>query len=265
MMGEVTTSDGAKIHYEIEGAKDGPPLLFSNSLGTDLHMWDGQMAEAEKLGFRVIRYDQRGHGKSEAPKGPYALARLAEDVADLLDALKIEKAAFCGISMGGMTGMHLAKQHPPRFTRLALCNTAAWMPPLDMWEGRIKAVNAGGMQAVAETVVGRWFTPEYRKSNAVEVDRIRVMILSTPADGYVGCCAAIRDMDERDFLGTIEAPALVVIGAHDAATSPERGDYIAERIPGAQKSVLETAHLSNVERPEDFNRVVFGFLSGERA
>ena len=128
-------------------------------------MWDGQAAEAVGLGFRVIRYDQRGHGKSEAPKGSYTLERLADDVVDLLDALKIDKAAFCGLSMGGMTGIMLAKQHPHRFSRMALCNTAAHMAPREMWDGRIKSVTEGGMEAVVDGVVERWFTPAFREKN----------------------------------------------------------------------------------------------------
>jgi 3-oxoadipate enol-lactonase len=259
-MAEVTAGDGARIHYQIEGRGDGPPLVFSNSLGTNLHMWDVQAKEAEGLGFRVIRYDPRGHGQSDAPGGEYTLGRLADDVIDLLDELEIEKAAFCGLSMGGMTGMHLGKHHPRRFSRLALCNTTAFMPPRETWEARIKAVNEGGMAAISEAVVERWFTPDFRAREPVEVDRIRAQILATPPAGYVGCCAAIRDMDERDRLGTIEAPVLVVAGAHDPATTPEQAQYLVEHIPGAQKSVLESAHLSNIEKPDDFNRVVLGFL-----
>ena len=136
-MAEVTTSDGVRIHYEIEGRDDGPPLLFSNSLGTNLAMWDRQAAEAAGLGFRVIRYDQRGHGRSEAPDGDYTLERLGQDVIDLMKALKLEQTAFCGLSMGGMTAIWVAMHHPRRFTRMALCNTAVWMPPRDLWDERI--------------------------------------------------------------------------------------------------------------------------------
>jgi len=260
-MPEVTVSDGAKIHYKTEGREAGPPLVFSNSLGTSLAMWDGQAAEAVGHGFRVIRYDTRGHGKSDAPKGPYTLARLSDDLIDLLDALEIEATAFCGISMGGMTGMHAAKKHPRRFSRLALCNTAAHMAPRELWEQRIEAVSKRGMAAVADGVVERWFTSDFRSRQPQPVKRIREMLLSTNPDGYAGCCAAIRDMDERDFLGTIEASALVVVGAHDPATTPEKGKYIAEHIPGARLETLDCAHLSNVERPEDFNRIVLGFLT----
>ncbi|MGH6922805.1 MAG: 3-oxoadipate enol-lactonase [Propylenella sp.] len=261
-MPEARTSDGARIHYEVEGREEGPPLVFSNSLGTNLHMWDGQAEAATGLGFRVIRYDQRGHGRSDAPSGEYTLQRLGEDVLELLDALKIERTAFCGLSMGGMTGIWLALNHPRRFARMAQCNTAVWMPPRDLWETRIRSVGEGGMESVVDGVVERWFTPGFREENPGEVSRVRAMILTTNPAGYAGCCAAIRDMDMRDFLGTIEAPTLVVIGAHDPATPPERGQYIVERIPGAQKATLDTAHLSNVERRDDFNRVVLGFLAG---
>jgi len=263
-MPEATTSDGVKIHYEVEGREDGPPLVFSNSLGTNLHMWDGQMEAATGHGFRVVRYDQRGHGKSEAPPGEYAFARLGQDVLDLLDGLKIERSAFCGLSMGGMTGIWLALHHPRRFGRMAHCNTAVWFPPREFWDERIRAVREGGMESVADAVVERWFTRAFRQADPGETNRIRSMILTTEPAGYAGCCAAIRDMDMRSLLGTIEAPSLVVIGAHDPATTPERGEYIVRHIPGAQKAVLDSAHLSNVERREDFNRVVLGFLSGEQ-
>lgn len=260
-MAEVTVGDGTKIHYETGGTEFGPPLIFSNSLGTNLHMWDGQLAEAAGRGFRVIRYDQRGHGKSGVPKGPYTLARLADDVIDLLDALRIETTAFCGISLGGMTGMRIAKNHPRRISRLALCNTAAHMGPPEMWNQRIEAVTKGGMSAVVDAVVERWFTPQFRAAHLNRVAHIREMLLATDPAGYAGCSGAIRDMDERDFLGTIEASALVIVGAHDPATVPEKGEYIAAHIPGGRKEVLDAAHLSNIERPEDFNRVVFGFLA----
>jgi 3-oxoadipate enol-lactonase len=263
-MGEITTGDGILIHYEVEGREDGPPLLFSNSLGTDLHLWDAQATEAAGLGFRVIRYDQRGHGASRAPEGAYKLERLAQDVLDLLDGLGLSRTAFCGLSMGAMTGIWLAMHHPRRFTRLALCNTAVWMPPRDLWETRIRDVTEGGMQAILDGVVERWFTKRFREGNPDEVARIRAMILTIDPRGYAGCCAAIRDMDIRDRLGLIEAPTLVVIGAHDPATPPERGQYIVERIPGAQKVVLEAAHLSNIEAEAEFNRIVLGFLAGER-
>jgi 3-oxoadipate enol-lactonase len=262
-MPEITTTDGIRIRYEVGGRQDGPPLLFSNSLGTNLSMWDGQVRYAEARGFRVIRYDQRGHGKSGSPDGDYPLARLAEDVIDLLNALGIEKAVFCGLSMGGMTGMRLAIDHPERFSRMALCNTSSFMPPRDFWEARIKAVKDGGMEAIADAVVERWLTKEFRGSEIAATKRVRDMIVATNTTGYVGCCAAIRDMDLRKHLSGIGMPALVVIGAHDPATTPEQGEYIVAHFPGVRKAVLDSAHLSNIERRDEFNRIVLGYLAGD--
>jgi 3-oxoadipate enol-lactonase len=261
-MPSITTTDGVQIHYQVEGRADGRPLLFSNSLGTNLHLWDGQAEEALGLGFRVIRYDQRGHGKSEAPDGDYELPRLGKDVIDLLDALKIERTAYCGLSMGAMTGVWLAMHRSRRFSRLALCSVAVWMPPRDFWDTRIATVEGKGMAGVVDQVVERWFTAEFRKTNKRGVGKVAAMIAATDPVGYIGCCAAIRDMDLRDRLGVIEAPALVVVGAHDPATPPERGQYVVDHIPGAQKVVLAASHLSNIEQPEEFNRAVFGFLKG---
>jgi 3-oxoadipate enol-lactonase len=263
-MSEFTTGDGVRIHYQVEGREDGPPLLFSNSLGTNLGMWDAQAEAAAGLGFRVVRYDQRGHGRSAAPKGEYTLERLGLDAVELLDAIGIERAAFCGLSMGSMTGIWLAMHHPRRFSRFALCNCATFMPPRELWDGRIAAVTQSGMQAVVEGVVERWFTKAFREREPADVERVRQMILSTEPTGYAGCCAAIRDMDLRDRLGVIEAPCLVVIGAHDPATTPAAGQHVVERIPGAQKTVLDSAHLSNIEQRDEFNRAVLGFLAGDR-
>jgi len=264
-MVKVAMGDGVRINVETEGREDGPPLVFSNSLATNFSMWDVQAKEAVGLGFRVIRYDQRGHGASDAPDGDYTLPRLAQDVIDLLDALGIETASFCGLSMGGMTGMHLGKRHPRRFTRIALANTAAAMPGREIWDGRIKSAAENGMAAIADGTIERWFTPAFRAEHPERVAPVRAMILATDPKGYGGCCAAIRDMDERDQLGLIDAPVLVIVGASDPSTPPQRGQYVVERIPGARKAVIESAHLSNIEQPEAFNRLLFGFLTGERA
>ncbi|MGQ7793492.1 3-oxoadipate enol-lactonase [Faunimonas sp. B44] len=262
-MAEFRTGDGISIHYQVEGDADAPPLVFSNSLGTNLHMWDGQMAEAAAR-FRVIRYDQRGHGRSEAPQGPYTMDRLGRDVIELLDALQIEKTAFCGLSMGGMTGLWLTANHPRRFSHAALCNTAAHLPPRDLWDGRIRTVERNGMAAIQEAVVERWFTPAFREENPGEVDRIRAMIAATDPTGYAGCCAAIRDMDLRDVLGLIETPVMIVVGEHDPATTPEQGMAIAARVLGARSERIPAAHLSNVEQPARFNAVVLPYLAGGR-
>ena len=264
MMPDFTTNDGVRIHFETEGREDGPPLLFAHSLGTHLGLWDRQAREAAGLGFRVIRYDARGHGRSEAPDGDYTLERLGLDALGVLDRLGIDKAAFCGISMGAMAATWLAMHHPRRFSRVALCNSAAWMPDRQAWDDRINTVLKDGTEAVVDAVSERWFTPGFRAENPDEVERIRAMVLATDRNGYAGATAAVRDMDLRDRLGLIESPALVVIGVHDTVTPPERGQYLVERIPGAQKIVLEAAHLSSVEAADEFNRVVLRFLAGER-
>jgi 3-oxoadipate enol-lactonase len=260
-MPQIETSDGIHLNYELGGPADAPPLVFSNSLGSNLAMWDGQMAQAER-DWRVIRYDQRGHGGSDAPDGDYALARLGRDVIDLLAALDVEKAAFCGLSMGGMTGLWLAINHPDRFTRMALCNTSAFLPPAELWNERIAAVTESGMAAIDQAVMERWFTVKFRAAEPDEAERIRQMILTTEPAGYAGCCAAIRDMDQRQHLGAIALPAFVVIGAHDPATPPDHGELIAATVTDAQSITLDAAHLSNIEQPEAFNRAVFGFLAG---
>ena len=181
---------------------------------------------------------------------------------DMLAALDIEKAAWCGVSMGGMTGMWLAINHPDRFTRMALCNTSTFMPPAEIWNDRIDAVSQGGMTAIDQAVLERWFTPGFRTAQPDEAERIRQMILTTRPAGYAGCCAAIRDMDQRAHIGAIALPVLVVIGAHDPATPPDHGELIVAAVKGAQSVTLDAAHLSNIEQPEAFNRAVFGFLAG---
>jgi 3-oxoadipate enol-lactonase len=263
-MPTIKTSDAKDLHYEEEGAKDGPPLLFSNSLGTNLHMWDAQAEAASSRGFRVIRYDQRGHGQSEAPKGDYTMERLGKDILDLLDALGLESTNYCGLSMGGMAGIWVAMHRPRRFSRAVFANTAIHFQDRALWDGRIRTVTEKGMAAVVDAVVERWFTADFREANEAAVDRVKDMILSTKPEGYAGCAAAIRDMDMRDRLGLIEAPVLVVVGAKDPATPPDKGEYIVSHIPGAQLEVLDAAHLSNIEKQAEFNAIVLDFLAGER-
>ena len=255
--------DGLPFHVTIEGRADAPPLMLGNSLSSNMAMWEPQMPALEER-YRVIRYDHRGHGRSAAPVGPYSMDRLGRDARAILDALGIERTHWCGLSMGGMTGMWLLTHAPHRIDRAVLANTAAHMGPADLWNGRIRTATRGGMAALVDGTLQRWFKPGLAEREPAMIEGVRAMILGTPVQGYQGCCAAIRDMDLRDRLGLIEAPTLVVIGAHDPATPPDRGQYLVERIPGAQKSTLEAAHLSNIELAEGFNRIVLGFLSGER-
>lgn len=250
----------AVLRYEVDGREDAPWLIFSNSLGTNLAMWDAQMRRfAEE--YRILRYDQRGHGRSSAPEGPYAMDRLGGDVLALMDHLGIRSAHYCGLSMGGMTGMWLGIHAPDRIDRLVLANTSAKLPPRDLWDGRIRMVTEKGMEAIVEAVVERWFSPAFRERDPDEVDRVRAMILSTPVAGYAGCCAAIRDMDQRGELHRIVRPTLVIAGARDPATPPEMGEEIVRHVPQARMVTLDAAHLSNIERAEDFDRALADFLS----
>lgn len=253
--------DGIGFEVVVEGPPSAPALLLSNSLSSNLHMWDAQ-AQAFARRFRVVRYDQRGHGGTAAPDGPFSIARLAQDAVDTLDALGIAKAHFCGLSMGGMTGMRLLTHHRSRIDRAVLANTAAHMGPPDLWNARIAAARRGGMGAVADATVARWFTQSFREREPATVEHVRGMILSTPVAGYAACCGAIRDMDQRDAIRAIDAPVLVIVGAHDPATTPVAGEAIHAAIRGSRLVSLDAAHLSNIEKPEAFTDAVIDFLEG---
>lgn len=253
---------GVAIHHELEGPSGAPVLVLSSSLGTDHQLWDPQLpALAER--FRVLRYDMRGHGRSAVPPPPWDVATLGRDVLGLLDRLGVREVSFCGLSLGGMIGMWLGVNAPGRVRRLVLANTAAWLGPREAWDTRIAAVEQGGTAAIAEGVLGRWFTPAFRAARPEAVERVRAMLLVTPAAGYAAACGAIRDMDQRADVAGIRAPALVVAGASDVATPPAAGRFLAEHIPGARYVELAAAHLSNVEAAEPFTRAVLGFLGEE--
>jgi len=250
---------GRRFNVAVDGPEGAPPLMLSNSLATNLGMWDPQMP-ALTAHFRVIRYDHRGHGGSDVPQGPYSFAGLAEDAVGLLDALGIEKAHWCGLSMGGMTGMRMLTHHADRIGRAVLANTAAYMGPADMWDTRAATARAQGMSVIAGPTLERWFTPEFRESDPQAVGRVREMIHATPAQGYAACCEAIRDMDQRESIRAIDAPVLVVIGSRDPSTTIEHGELIRAAIPGAQAVTLDAAHLSNIEREAEFTKAVLDFL-----
>lgn len=250
---------GCRINVEIDGAESAPPLLISNSLGTNLHMWDEQ-AKAFANRYRVIRYDQRGHGKSGAPKGPYTIEQLGRDALAILDHLKIEKTNFLGLSMGGSTGMWLACNAPERFRKIVFSNTSARIGTQDIWNARITTVLDKGMKALVDATVERWFSKKFRDANSPVIGKVREMLLTTPKHGYAGCSAAIRDADFRWQIGGVKLPTLVIAGSLDPATPPEGGEFIAQAISGAKLVKLEAAHLSNLEQSEQFSSAVKDFL-----
>jgi 3-oxoadipate enol-lactonase len=251
--------NGVRLHYRIDGRGDLPVLVLSNSLGTDLSMWNPQI-EVLTQHFQVLRYDTRGHGASEVPPGPYTIEQLGQDVVGLLAALGIERAHFAGVSMGGMTGMWLALNAPERLRKLALCNTAAFIGPREIWDNRITAARNGGMEAIAEGVLTRWFRAPYMVQGLKELEEVRKVLLATSSEGYIANCAAVRDMDQRDTVKHIDVPTLVISGSGDLATPPRDGQYLAEQIQGARYVELEGAHLSNIEASDEFTRELVKFL-----
>jgi 3-oxoadipate enol-lactonase len=251
--------DDSKIYYELSGARGAPALVFSNSLGTSLAMWEPQVAALSE-DFCILRYDTRGHGQSSASPGIYSIAQLADDVLSLLDQLHFERVHFCGLSMGGMIGMSLAMRVPERLGKLVLCNTAPKIGSADAWNTRIDIVRKHGMRAIVDDVLERWFTPAFRAESTTAIECTKQMLLKTPVEGYAACCAAIRDMDGRDSVSSIRVPTLILTGAHDPVTPPQDGRYMAERIAGAECKELKAAHLSNIEAAEAFTMELSKFL-----
>ena len=243
------------------GQKDAPAVLLSNSLTCNLSMWD-RIVTALLDRFTVIRYDGRGQGSSVTPPGPYTIEQLGQDALSILDAVGVERTHFCGVSMGGMVGMWLLTHAPQRIERAVLANTAAYMGPASLWEGRIALARQGGMQAVAGPTLARWFPPAFHGSDPEVVNGMRPAILATPVDGYVACCEAIRDMDQRRNIQSVNTPTLVIVGANDPATTPADGRLIHEAIAGSRMVMLPAGHISAVETPDAFSREVMAFLSG---
>lgn len=250
-----------RIHYELTGAASGPVLVLSNSLGTTMAMWEPQLLEFERS-FRVLRYDTRGHGESEVAPGAYTFGQLAKDVVGLLDALKIERAHFCGLSMGGLTGLQLGLDASGRFRKMVICSASAKFGTAEGWDKRIAAIRTGGMKLVAGQVVERWFTKEFREAAPGKVKTMRRMIEGISPEGYVNCCMALRDADLRERLSEVRAETLIISGTQDPVSPPTDGKLLASGIPGARYCELSASHLSNVEAPEEFTRETLRFLTG---
>jgi 3-oxoadipate enol-lactonase len=248
------------LNHRFDGPEDARVLVLSNSLGTTMELWEPQVAALSQH-LRVLRYDQRGHGGSPVPPGPYTVGDLAGDVVELLDDLELERVSFCGLSIGGITGMWLGANAPDHIDRLVLACTAARIGTEETWTDRANTVRAQGTARLADAVMERWFTPEFAAAHGDVVARFHAMVEATPDEGYAGCCDALRDFDFRNELGRVSSPTLAVSGELDPATPPEDGRFLAEQIPDARFALIEGAsHLANVARPEQFTQAVLSHL-----
>lgn len=250
----------ARLYYVIDGPADAPALVLSNSLGTCADMWARQIPTLAKH-FRVVRYDTRGHGKSSVPAGEYTFAQLANDVVELLDHLHIDQASFCGLSMGGPTGLQLALDHPQRVRKLVLSNTAARIGSAEGWTTRIEAVSQHGLEAMAPSLVERWLTDGFRNAEPGLTQVLVDMLRRTANEGYSANCAALRDADLRPRLAEIKAPTLVISGTQDPATTPKDGRELQAGIANAQYVELDTSHIANWEQPDAYTRALIDFLT----
>jgi 3-oxoadipate enol-lactonase len=257
------TSQDVQLRVEHTPRPGAPALLLLNSLGTSLEMWDEQLGPLSER-FELIRFDARGHGKSTIGEHQEAtMDLLATDAINVLEACGVARAHLCGLSLGGMIAMHIATKWPDRVLKAAFCSTSPHMPPRDGWDTRIQTVMTQGPAALAEGILGRWFTPQFHREHPEKVDHIRQLLLETSPQGYAACCAAIRDMDQRESIRTIAAKTLVIGGTADTSTTPAQAELIASSIPEAKLTMLEAAHLCNIERASEFTTTLIEFLQGE--
>lgn len=258
----VAALNGLRVHFQVDGPEDGPPLVFANSLGTDLRVWAPMLAHLAP-GPRTIRYDMRGHGLSDAPEGDYYMGDLVADVAALIEHLALPPVVFVGLSIGGMVAQGLAAERPDLVRAVVLSNTAGKIGTPEIWEERRRTVRAGGIAALADGVLARWFTPAFHAERADELALWRHMLTRTPAAGYLGCCAAIAETDLRDSTAALTLPALVIAGSEDGSTPPDLVRETADSIGGSRFELIRGAgHIPCVERPEVTARLIGDFLVG---
>jgi len=251
------SANGISVNYTFDGPANAPVVTMSHSLATDLGMWDPTMPALTSR-FRVLRYETRGHGQTEAPRGAYTLDQLADDALALLRALNIQRTHWVGLSMGGMIGQDV-------LLSLSLCDTSSRIPAdaKPLWDDRIRTAEAKGMEPLVEPTLSRWFTAPFREKNKDVVDKVAKMIRTTPVTGYAGCCHAISALNLTDRLSAIKLPTAVIVGEDDPGTPVAASRVIAENIKGARLDIIPAAaHLSNMEQPEAFNRALSGFLGG---
>ena len=248
------------LTHHLVGPETAPVLVLSSSIGTTSELWDAQLPDLLPR-FRVLRFDHPGHGASPLPAGPLTVEGIADSVLGLLDELEIARVSFCGLSLGGMVGIALSLAAPSRIERLVLACTAAYLGPPEGWRERARLVRRDGMEAIADSVLARWFTSAFRSAEPETVARFRQTLVSSSPEGYAACCDAIAAWDARERLHDIGAPTLVVVGADDPVTTLEHAAPMGREIRGARIVTLPAAaHLANVEQPEAFNRALLGHL-----
>jgi 3-oxoadipate enol-lactonase len=252
-------SNGSRIEYSVDGSPATPALLFINSIATTRELWARQVPRLSKS-FRVITYDARGHGFSQPTAGEYTIEQLGRDALAVLDDAGIKSAHVCGISLGGITAMWMGVHAPQRVNSLILANTSARIGSVEMWTERMTFVRQHGMAMLADMTMPRWFTDDFRARESQTVEQFRSMVAACSREGYLGCCAALRDEDLRESIAAIASPVLCIAGSADPATTPEALRFIHERITASRLVVLDAAHLTNVEQPQAFNAELLGFL-----
>ena len=256
-------ANGISVHYELSGSEGAPVVMMSHSLAANLSMWAPQVA-ALSARYRVLHYDLRGHGGSDAPSGAYSFDMLADDALGLLRALNIDRCHFVGLSIGGMIGQALGIRGAPEIASLILCATSSRMPPEthSVWDGRIQQVRTQGMASIASGTLERWFTAPFRADHAAEVADVAAMISATTVDGFAGCASAIKQLDFTAQLKNIKLPTLLIVGRDDPGTPVAASEVIHREIAGSEMVVLENAmHICNIEQPDAFNRALLAFLS----
>jgi 3-oxoadipate enol-lactonase len=256
--------NGVTFRYELDGPEGAPWIVFSNSLTTDVSMWDGEVAQLRDR-YRILRYDTRGHGQTDAAPGPYSLDMLVGDVVALMDAVGVDRAHYVGLSLGGMTGIGMAIAHPDRLISMAACDARAFAPPewAALWIDRMALAREKGMEALVEPTVERWFTKGFREQpeNAAALDGIRRMIRETSVEGYTGCGEALQKLDYRGGLAGITVPCLFMTGESDASTPPAESQAMAAAVPGAECVIVTPAsHISNIENPAQFDAALFAHI-----
>lgn len=253
-------ANGTTIHYLLDGPEAAPVIAFSNGLGTTTALWDRQVSALCRK-FRILRHDTRGHGQSKAPPPPYSIELLGCDVISLLDALKIPRVHFCGLSMGGLIGQWIANHQPVRLHSVTMCDTAAHIGAADMWNARIAKVKADGLSEIVDAVTSRWFTESFAQKFPQTIQSAQAMLLGSSADGYAACCGAIRDADFTNDAPAKAVPTLVITGARDVVTTPADAKFLVGKYLGAKYVELNGGHLSNVEDADGFTRALGDFIS----